>query len=440
MVGSTSSAAEVEAEDTPSGRIGNVRWSICAMLFAAFTINYMDRTALALLKPTLMLSTARGGIGLTEQGYSYLVDAFFVAYTIGLLFSGRIIDKVGTRVGFLAIMSVRTLAVLGHGLTNTVMEFGVARFMLGLGEAGSFPAAIKTVAGWFPQKERALATGIFNSGTNVGNVLAALTVPWVIMHYGWHATFLLTGALSTSWLLVWYLLYRRPGEHPTLSGRELNYIREGVAATTGPSLPWIKLIGYRQTWAYTVGKSLTDPVWWFLGFYIPSYFNQKFNLDLVHLGLPVIACYSASALGSVFGGWLPAPFLRLGMKPNNARLAAMLACAILVLPICTVAYVNSEWVAIGIFSLVTAAHQGWSANLFTTTSDMFPRSCVASVTGIGSMAGSAFGVALITFAGYSLQHSHSYALLFMICGSAYLLALLIMMLLAPGLKRVEFYQ
>ena len=428
-----------EKSSLPKERMGNVRWSVCAMLFAAFTINYMDRSVLALLKPTLMLSAAKGGIGLTEVGYSYVVDAFFIAYTIGLLFSGRIIDKVGTRVGFLGIMSFRTLAVLGHALTNTVMQFGFARFALGLGESGGFPAAIKAVAEWFPQKERALATGIFNSGTNVGAALAALTVPWVVIHFGWHATFLLTGGLSSAWILLWYLLYRKPGEHPTLSGRELQHICEGIAATAStPSLPWIKLLSYRHTWAYTVGKSLTDPVWWFLLFYIPSFFNEKFHLDLVHLGLPVIVCYSASAIGSIFGGWLPAPFLSMGMKPNNARLMAMLACAILVLPICTVTYVNSEWLAVGLFSLVTAAHQGWSANLFTTTSDMFPKSHVGSVTSIGSMAGSALGVSLITFAGYSLQHSHSYSLLFAICGSVYLVALSIMVLLAPGLKKVEF--
>jgi ACS family hexuronate transporter-like MFS transporter len=433
MAANVASIAQGEEQLDSGAPLGRVRWTICAMLFAAFTINYMDRSVLAFLKPTLAQS-----IGLTEEGYSYVVDAFFVAYTIGLLVSGRIIDKVGTRVGFLGIMTVRTLAVLGHGLTNTVMEFGFARLALGLGESGSFPAAIKTVAEWFPQKERALATGIFNSGTNVGAVLAALTAPWVIIHFGWHATFLVTGALSTAWILVWYLFYRNPSEHTTLSRAELRYISDGMVATsTEPSLPWIKLLGYRQTWAYTVGKSLTDPVWWFLLFYMPSFFNAKFHLDLVHLGLPVIVCYSASAVGSICGGWLPAPFLRLGMKPNNARLAAMLVCAILVLPICTVAFVNSEWVAIGLFSLVTAAHQGWSANLFTTTSDMFPRSSVASVTGIGSMAGSACGVALITFAGYSLQHTHSYGLLFIICGVAYLLALFILVLLAPGLKRVE---
>jgi ACS family hexuronate transporter-like MFS transporter len=423
---------DVQAENT-SERIGNVRWSICAMLFAAFTINYMDRSILSLLKPTLAQS-----IGLTEVGYSYVVDAFFVAYTIGLLFSGRIIDKVGTRAGFLGMMGFRTVAVLGHGLVNTVMQFGVARFALGLGESGSFPAAIKAVAEWFPQKQRALATGIFNSGTNVGAVLAALMVPWVVIHWGWHTTFLVTGALSSAWILMWYIFYRRPSEHPTLSSRELHYICDGVAATTSaPSLPWIKLLGYRQTWAYTVGKSLTDPVWWFLLFYIPSFFAAKFHLNIFHLGLPMIVCYSASAVGSIFGGWLSAPFLSMGMKPSNARLAAMLVCALLVLPICTVAFVNSEWVAIGIFSLVTAAHQGWSANLFTTTSDMFPKSHVGSVTSIGSMAGSALGVSLITFAGYQLQHTNSYVLLFFICGSVYLLSLLIMVLLAPGLRKAD---
>ncbi len=421
---------------SPEERIGYVRWSVCAMLFAALSINYMDRSVISILKPTLQQA-----IGMTEVGYGYVVDAFFVAYAIGLLVVGRIVDKVGTRVGFMGIMTVRTLAAMGHGLANTVLEFGIARFALGLGESGSFPAAIKTASEWFPQRERALATGIFNSGTNVGAILAALIVPWVTIHLGWHAAFLVTGAFSATWILVWYLFYRKPTEHPTLSSGELRYICDGIAESTmAPSLPWIKLLGYRQTWAYSIGKLLTDPVWWFYLFWMPSFFSAKFHLDISHLGLPVFIIYNASAVGSIGGGWLPVPFLRMGMKPNNARLAAMLACAILVVPICTVSFVNSEWMAIGLFSLATAAHQGWSANLFTTASDMFPRSTVASVTGIGSMAGAAFATLLATFAGYRLQHTHSYALLFIICSTVYLLALLIMVLLVPGLKRVEFYQ
>jgi len=425
-----------ENADSPKERIGKVRWSICAMLFAALTINYMDRSVISILKPTLEQS-----IGMTEQGYSYVVDAFFIAYSIGLLVVGRLVDKVGTRVGFLAIMSVRTLAAMSHGLANNVLEFGIARFALGLGESGSFPAAIKTATEWFPQKERALATGIFNSGTNIGAVLAALIVPWVTIHLGWHAAFLVTGAFSATWILVWYLIYRKPSEHPTLSGRELHYITEGIAAkTTERALPWIKLLGYRQTWGYTFAKALTDPVWWFILFWMSAFFSARFHLSISHLGLPMIIVYNASAVGSIFGGWLSVPFLKLGMKPNKARLAVMLCCALMALPICMVTSVNSEWAAIALFSLVTAAHQGWSANLFTTASDMFPKNAVASVTGIGSMAGGVAATLFATFVGYWLQHTHNYTLIFAICGSAYLTALTIMVLFAPGLKKVEFEQ
>jgi ACS family hexuronate transporter-like MFS transporter len=404
------------------------------MLFAALTINYMDRSVISILKPTLEQS-----IGMTEQGYSYVVDAFFIAYSIGLLVVGRLVDKVGTRIGFLAIMTVRTMAAMGHGLANTVMEFGVARFALGLGESGSFPAAIKTATEWFPQKERALATGIFNSGTNIGAVLAALIVPWVTVHFGWHAAFLVTGAFSASWILIWYLFYRKPADHPTLSGRELRHICEGMAAAPAkPSTPWATLLVYRQTWAYTFGKALTDPVWWFILFWMSAFFSARFHLSLTHLGLPMIIVYNASAVGSIFGGWLPVPYLKMGLSPSKARLAAMFSCAVVALPICAVTLVTTEWAAIGLFSLVTAAHQGWSANLFTTASDMFPRSEVASVTGIGSMAGGVAATLFATFVGYWLQHTHNYTVIFIACGCAYLTALLIMVLLAPGLKKVDF--
>lgn len=434
MDGNLSLGAETENSSAPNERIGRVRWSVCAMLFAALTINYMDRSVISILKPTLQQS-----IGMTEQGYSYVVDAFFVAYSIGLLVVGRLVDKIGTRKGFLAIMTVRTLAAMGHGLANTVLQFGVARFALGIGESGSFPAAIKTATEWFPQKERALATGIFNSGTNVGAVLAALIVPWVTIHWGWHAAFLVTGAFSATWILLWYLFYRKPSDHRTLSGRELRHICEGAATVpTGPSAPWLTLLSYGQTWGYTFAKALTDPVWWFILFWMSAFFSDKFHLSITHLGLPMIIVYNASAVGSIFGGWLPVPFIKMGMSASKARLSAMFTCAVVALPICMVTFVEAEWQAIVLFSLVTAAHQGWSANLFTTASDMFPRSEVASVTGIGSMAGGVAATGFATFVGYWLQHTHNYSLIFAICGCAYLVALFLMFVFARGLKKVEF--
>ena len=426
------------AEETPTGaRLGSVRWTICTMLFIATSINYMDRQVLSILKPTLMKPIAEHGIGMTEAGYGHIGAAFMIAYALGLLAAGRFVDKVGTRIGYMAIMAVWSLSAMGHALANTVVEFGIARFTLGLGESGNFPAAIKTVAEWFPQSERSLATGIFNSGANVGAVLAPVIVPWVTLRYGWHAAFLATGGFSALWILLWFSKYRKPADHLSLTGAELRHIYKEAAEQMGPSTPWARLLGIRQTWAFSIPKFLTDPIWWFLLFYLPSYFSDKFHLNLAQLGLPLIIVYSASTIGSIGGGWLPAMFRRLGLSTAHARLSAMLCCACLVVPIFLVNYLHSEWVAIALLSMATAAHQGWSANLFTTASDMFPRSAVGSVTGIGGMAGAVGGALLINYAGYILQLTHSYAILFAIAASAYLVALLVLVTLAPGLRKVE---
>jgi MFS transporter, ACS family, hexuronate transporter len=416
-------------------RLGRVRWTVCAMLFVATSINYMDRQVIAILKPTLEHS-----IGMTEVNYGYIVDAFQIAYAIGLLAAGRLIDKLGTRIGYMLVMAVWSFSAMGHALASTVLEFGFARFFLGLGESGNFPAAIKTVAEWFPQNERSLATGIFNSGANVGAILAPAIVPWVTLRYGWHAAFLTTGLFSVLWILWWFRYYRTPTDHSTLTARELRHIYQEAAADMGPSpsVPWRRLLGFRQTWAFTIAKFLTDPIWYFYLFWLPSYFSAKFNLNLSHLGLPLIIVYNVSAIGSIGGGWLPAPFRRLGLSPNYARLAAMLFCALLVVPIYTASSAKSVWTAIALISIAAGAHQGWSANLFTTSSDMFPRSAVGAVVGIGGMAGSVGSALFAFFAGHILQLTHSYAVLFGIAASAYLLALIVMYLLAPGLKKVEF--
>jgi ACS family hexuronate transporter-like MFS transporter len=417
----------------PRAGLGGVRWTICAMLFVATSINYMDRQVIAILKPTLEHS-----IGMTEVSYGYIVDAFQIAYAIGLLAAGRLIDKLGTRIGYMLVMVTWSLSAMGHALATTVLEFGFARFFLGLGESGNFPAAIKTVAEWFPQNERSLATGIFNSGANVGAILAPAIVPWVTLRWGWHVAFLTTGLFSVLWILWWFRYYRRPTDHPTLTARELRYIYQQAAEDLGPSVPWRRLLTCRQTWAFSVAKFLTDPIWWFYLFWLPSYFSAKFNLNLSHLGLPLIIVYNVSAIGSVGGGWLPAPFRRLGLSPNYARLAAMLVCASLVVPICTAASVKSLWSAIALIGVAAGAHQGWSANLFTTSSDMFPRSAVGAVVGIGGMAGSLGSALFAFFAGHILQLTHSYVILFSIASSAYLLALIVLYVLAPGLKKVEF--
>jgi ACS family hexuronate transporter-like MFS transporter len=420
-------------------RIGHVRWTICALLFAATSINYMDRQVLSLLKPTLMQSVAHHGIGMTEVGYGWITAAFQVAYAVGLLGAGRFVDKVGTRIGYMCVMGLWSLSAMGHALVHTMVQFGIARVCLGLGESGNFPVAIKTMAEWFPQSERSFATGIFNSGTNLGAILAPAIVPWVALHYNWHAAFLVTGLFSGIWIVLWYNKYRRPADHPTLSGEELRHIYQEAAAQMGPSVPWIRLLGYRQTWAFALGKLLTDPIWWFFLFWLPDFFSKRYSLDLKHVGMPLILVYTASSIGSIGGGWLPIPFRKMGLSAVHARLTAMLLCACAVVPIFLINYTRSEWVSIGLLSLAAAAHQGWSANIFTTASDMFPRSAVGSVTGIGGMAGSAGGSLFAVFVGYLLQLTHSnYSILFVIASSAYLTALAVICLLAPGLKRVEF--
>jgi ACS family hexuronate transporter-like MFS transporter len=415
-------------------QVGRVRWTICAMLFVATSINYMDRQVIGLLKPTLEHS-----IGLTEQSYGYIIAAFQVAYAAGLLLAGRMVDRLGSRLGYALIMGTWSLAAMAHALASSAFGFGVARFFLGLGEAGNFPAAIKTVADWFPQRERSLATGIFNSGANLGAIVAPALIPWVTLRFGWRAAFLSTGMFSMAWIVWWYWQYRRPREHPTLTGEELSHIYDRVAeeGNAGPQVPWTKLLTYRQTWGFVIAKFLTDPIWWFYLFWLPSYFESRFHLGLMHLGLPLILVYNMSAVGSIGGGWLPALFSRMGMNPANARMATMLLCACLALPMLTVGRTHSEWVAIALLSVAAGAHQGWSANLFTTASDMFPSNAVGSIVGIGGMVGSLGGVLLSVSAGRILQLTHSYTPLFALAGSVYLVAVIALRLLAPGLRRVE---
>src|SRR6201987_5089064 len=400
-------------------QLGRVRWTVCAMLFAATSINYMDRQVIAILKPTLEHS-----IGMTEVGYGYIVDAFQVAYAIGLLAAGRLVDKLGTRIGYMLVMAIWSLSAMGHALANTMLEFGFARFFLGLGESGNFPAAIKPVAEWLPHSERSLATGIFNSGANVGAILAPAIVPWVTVRYGWHAAFLTTGVFSMLWILWWFRYYRVPAEHPTLTARERLHISEDASVDLGTAMAWRRLLSCRQTWAFSASKFLTDPIWWFYLFWLPSYFSSKFNLNLSHLGPPLIVVYNISVLGSVGGGWLPVPFRRLGLSPNYARLAAMLVCASLVVPILTATTVKSLWTAIALIGVAAGAHQGWSANLFTTTSDMFPRKDVGTVVGIGGMAGSMGSALFAFFAGHILQLNRSYEIVFQNGSCAYLVAVI----------------
>jgi ACS family hexuronate transporter-like MFS transporter len=333
-------------------------------------------------------------------------------------------------------MGIWSVSAMAHSLVSTALGFGIARFFLGLGESGNFPAAIKTTAEWFPQSERSLATGIFNSGTNLGAILAPAIVPWVTIRYGWRASFLITGVFSAAWIVWWLTHYRKPADQPKVSQAELDHIYSDPPQSTA-KIPWRKIIIYRQTWAFSLAKFLTDPIWWFYLYWLPKFLDARFHLGLSHLGLPLIIVYNASAVGSIGGGWLPALIHRTGTPMAKARLLTMFIFACVVTPIFFAGRTNSEWVAVALLSLAAAAHQGWSANLFTTTSDMFPKSAVGAVVGIGGMAGSVGGVLFSLSTGWILQITHSYASLFGIAASAYLIALLVLRTLAPGLKKIE---
>ena len=320
MTSSTDLRLQDQRGSSSGTRIGHVRWVICAMLFAATTINYMDRQVLGLLKPTLMQSVANHGIGLTEKNYGTVIAFFTLFYAIGQLVAGRFVDKVGTRIGYVVIMGLWSLSAMGHALVNSVLQLGIARACLGIGESGNFPAANKTNAEWFPQKERSLSFGIFNCGANIGVILATLLVPPVTYLFGWHAAFLITGFLSASWILLWFLKYHKPAEHPALSPAELAYINQDPPEKPGPSTPWVRLFAFPQTWAYAIPKFLTDPVWWFYLYWLPGYFSDKFHLSLFGLGLPILIVYNASAIGSIYGGYLPATFIRMGISASARAL------------------------------------------------------------------------------------------------------------------------
>lgn len=409
---------------------GAYRWGICALLFFATTINYVDRQVLGLLEPTLQHT-----IGWTDLQYGYIVSAFQIAYALGAIGMGWFIDRIGARLGYAVSIAIWSLSAMGHALARTAAEFGVARFFLGIGEAGNFPAAIKVVAEWFPNKERALATGIFNSGTNVGATIGPLVVLAVAARFGWQFGFLLTGVFSAIWVICWLAIYRPPREKKGLSAAELAYI-ESDPPVPAMKVSWRQLMPHRQTWAFVLGKFMTDPIWWFFLFWLPPFLTSKFHLpalSVAKLGLPVVVIYNAATVGSVVGGWLPARFMRAGWPRHRARQVAMLICALAVVPILLTAGVRSLWGAVGLISLATAAHQGWSANLFTLASDMFPKPAVASVVGIGQFFGAVGGALIAVFVGFLLHTTHSYAPVFTLAASAYLAALLLIHLIVPRL-------
>jgi len=411
--------------------VSRYRWVICALLFFATTINYIDRAVLGVLAPLL-----RDELAWSDQDYGRISAAFTLAYALGFLVAGWFIDRVGTRIGYSAYLALWSLAAAAHALAKGVFGFGIARFVLGLGESGNFPSAIKTVAEWFPKKERALATGIFNAGSNIGAVVAPLVVPWLALTWGWRAAFVVTGLAGLVWIAFWWPLYRRPREHKKISAGELALIESDPPDTPG-KVSWGRLLRFRQTWAFALGKLLTDSIWWFYLFWFPLFMADTFGVDLRTIGLPMITVYLLADVGSVGGGWLSSWLLKRGWSVNAARKTAMLACALCILPVALAPHVEGKWVAVWLVGLAASAHQGFSANIFTLASDLFPRKAVGSVVGIGGFFGAMGGFLMNLGAGWLKQNTGSYSIMFIIAGLAYLAAILVMHLLAPKLEVAE---
>ena len=424
-------AQPVDQTPAAASIIGRYRWRICTLLFFVTTLIYLERQVLGVLAPELERI-----IGWDEIQYGNIVMAFQMAYALGMLLSGRFLDVVGPRIGYALAIAVWTLATSGQSLARSVLAFAIARFVLGLAEAPNFPAAIKTVAEWFPNKERALATGIFNSGANIGAIVAPATAPWVAAHFGWQWAFVFLGVLSAIWIVPWAVTYRQPERHPRLSATELAYIQSDPQEKA-VRVPWVRLVPHRQTWAFLVGKFLTDPIWWFFLYWLAKFLNQQYGLTRTGLGWPLVIVYTGSMVGSVCGGWLPAKFLKMGWSLNRARKTAMLICAVAVLPVTFVATGGKLWLTVALVSLATAAHQGWSANLFTLPSDTFPKQAVASVVGIGGFGGAVGGMLIATLTGLVLERTHSYVPMFVMASLAYLVAIAIIHLVLPTLERAN---
>ena len=415
---------------TAAGRpaVSHIRWTVCALLFFATTISYVDRQVLSILAKTLETR-----IGWNSIQYGYITAVFQGSYAIGLLFAGRLIDRLGPRRGYALAMVVWSAAAMAHAAAASALLFGVARGLLGIGEAANFPACIKIIAEWFPKKERAFSTAIFNSGAAVGAVMAPVTVPWLAIMFGWQSAFLATGALGFIWVIFWLAMYRTPREHPRVSAAELAHI-ESDPPDKVEYVPWARLFPIRETWAFAACKFFTDAVWWFYLFWFPKYLQETFGLTLTQIMLPTVVVYSFSSIGSIATGWVTGRLIERGWSINAARKTLLTICALAVVPVIYAPYSKSLWMAVALVALAAAAHQGWSANLYTFASDVFPRAAVGSVVGIGSTAGGIGGVLMQLTTGYLVQSTHSYLVLFLISGSAYLVGLAILQALSPRLS------
>jgi ACS family hexuronate transporter-like MFS transporter len=425
---------------------GNYRFRILALLFAATSINYFDRSLMGVMSPELI-----EWFGWTKQDYSNVIIAFQVAYAIGLLSMGGLIDRLGTKKGYLASIGIWSIfgmlhATIGRGFS--LIGFMLARFGLGIGESGNFPAAIKTTAEWFPKKDRAFATGIFNAATSIGAIAAPFVIGAIVYWTGgergqgdlvnWRIPFLITGGLSAIWIFIWYRTYKKPEKHPKVTKEELEYINSDSEEESVKKLPWAKVLPKRQTWAFSLAK-VTDAVWWFYLFWGAIFLADKFGIDIKHMGLPFLIIYLIADSGSIFGGWLSGAFIRKGWSINKARKVTLLVCAILILPVSMVAVTDNQWIAIFLIALGAAGHQAWSANIFTLVSDVFPKKATASVVGIGGMVGAVAGIISNVILGSVLDNADNTGFFwaFMIAGSAYLVILIFVHLLMPKMTPLD---
>ena len=415
-----------------SERSFGFRWTIVALLFVATTINYVDRQVLGILAPTLSRE-----LHWSETAYGDIVSWFSLAYALGFLVAGRLIDRVGVKRGLGAAVIAWSIAAMAHALARTAAGFAVARAALGLGESAIFPGSVKSIAEWFPQRERALATGLFNAGTNTGAIVAPLLVPPLALRWGWQWAFIATGGLGLLWLALWIPLYGSPNAHPRVSQSERALIHSDLTEPLMPRQPWTRFLRHRQTWAFAVGKLLADPVWWFYLYWLPKFLDAKYGIKLSGLAMPLIAVYLTADAGSIGGGWLSSWLIKRGWSVNRARKTTLLAMALLILPTSLAPLAGSMWVAIAIVAVAAAAHQAWSANVYTLASDMFPRSAVGSVVGIGAFAGAMGGVLFQRAVGRILDaNGGNYVPIFMFCGSAYLVAWGLIQVLSPRLDPV----
>ena len=422
-------------DSTPGfgARVGWFRWVICALLFFATTINYIDRQVLGILAPDLQKE-----IGWSELDYGRIVIAFQVSYAVMMLVWGRILDRIGTKLGLAIAVAWWSLAAMGTAAARSAMTFGFARFMLGVGEAANFPASIKTVAEWFPKSERALATGIFNSGTNIGAIVAPLTVPIIAQYWGWQAAFILTGLIGFVWLGAWWALYQTAAVHPRLKATERKFILDGLEEPLTTKTPLKEVFGYRQLWAFALGKLLTDPIWWFYLFWLPKFLATEHGIRGVALIPYLTTVYLIADAGSIFGGYLSSTLIKRGYSVNRARKTAMAIFAAIIPTVIIASQTKSAWTAVLLIGLATACHQGWSANIFTLASDMFPRRAVGTVVGFGGFMGGVGGILIAEFAGRVLNANPRYYLpMFVVAGTAYLVALAVVHALAPRLEPVR---